>query len=416
VITDAELDARLARAAGIRDSDLPALPADFLAHLRAEAEPASVLAARQLVTDAQEARTALRPRRRPAGRKVALRIGAAVLAVAAAWTTAVVVTPDGQRPPTARPTTPAPTPPSEWPVDPPGGLTLVAAEAITFPYSLDPVPAGLTPELAHSGGLEMFGTVEPVVWRASYRSADDPGFTFSVSDVDLREAPGVEPPQHSGDEVLETGVVSVAGSPADLVRGEYAEPSCGYAAAPPTRADEPDELCSEAFAELTWQRADGQWVSLSGEDEYSDTDRLVEIGESIVDRPQPASLQVGLAPDGWVVSSYETGGLTLSGAGDTTDPSNRISVSLLERWRGYAEPGDVLQGMTDGNPVEPVTVNGQPAELVSVPDHFADPREGRRTWYLGARFVDGPLFLLQAPDTLTRDDVLAMAERVTYTR
>jgi len=71
--------------------------------------------------------------------------------------------------------------------------------------------------------------------------------------------------------------------------------------------------------------------------------------------------------------------------------------------------------MTDGDPVEQVTVHGRPAELVSVRDHFADLSEDRRTWYLGAQFADGPLFLLQAPDTLTRDDVLAVAERVTWT-
>jgi hypothetical protein len=52
---------------------------------------------------------------------------------------------------------------------------------------------------------------------------------------------------------------------------------------------------------------------------------------------------------------------------------------------------------------------------VSVPDHFADPAAGRRMWNLAARFADGPLFLLQAPDTLTREDVLAMAEGLTWT-
>jgi hypothetical protein len=57
-------------------------------------------------------------------------------------------------------------------------------------------------------------------------------------------------------------------------------------------------------------------------------------------------------------------------------------------------------------------VNGEPARLVSVPDHFT---EGRRMWYLAAQFADGPQFLFQAPDTLTREDVLAMAEGLTYT-
>jgi hypothetical protein len=34
---------------------------------------------------------------------------------------------------------------------------------------------------------------------------------------------------------------------------------------------------------------------------------------------------------------------------------------------------------------------------------------------LGAQFADGPLFLFQVPDTLSREDALAMAGQVTYT-
>jgi hypothetical protein len=71
-----------------------------------------------------------------------------------------------------------------------------------------------------------------------------------------------------------------------------------------------------------------------------------------------------------------------------------------------------MKGMAEGNPVEQVTVKGRPAELVSVPDHFA---ENRRTWNLAAQLPDGAVFLLQAPDTLSREDVLAIAEQVTYT-
>ena len=36
-------------------------------------------------------------------------------------------------------------------------------------------------------------------------------------------------------------------------------------------------------------------------------------------------------------------------------------------------------------------------------------------WHLAAQFSDGPQFMFQAPDTLTREDVLAMAEALTYT-
>ena len=61
MITDRELDAQLVRAAAVQDTDLPALPEAFLAFLTSgagEEEPASVIAARQLVSDAHDARSA----------------------------------------------------------------------------------------------------------------------------------------------------------------------------------------------------------------------------------------------------------------------------------------------------------------------------------------------------------------------
>lgn len=342
--TDRELDARLSAAAGVRDVDLPPLPEDFLAVLTAgTGEPASVVAARQLVADARTARRARCPRR-----KVLVRAGAGVLVIAASWTTAVVVdTAGGERPPVATPVATA-----ELPLDPPGGLTLVAAEAVTFPYSLDPAPAGLTPYLTRSGGLESFGTVDPVVYSARYRSAEDPGFGFSVSPGDPRILPpGVfMAPPYTDEEIDERGTVLVAGRPADFVRATFETPDCRYVPATPTQEEEPDQLCSDAYAELVWQRADGQWVALAGQGErYGRETALVEVAESIVDTPQPVALQFGLAPDGWIVSSYESlGNLALVDEANPTSLSDRVAVSLQERWRGYAQPRDVLQGMTDG--------------------------------------------------------------------
>ena len=419
---DRELDVRLSAAAGVRDADLPALPDGFLATLRTTTdEPASVLAARQLVDDAR-VRRAVPGRRRPS-RTVLVRVGAGVLALAAAWTTAVVVdTSAGDRPPVATPSVPPgtePLPPADVPLDPPGGLALVAAEAVTFPYSLDPSPAGLTPVLVRSGGLEFSGTVEPVTYSARYRSADDPGFAFSISAGDPRVPPPgvITSPPYTDEEVDERGSVSVAGRPADFVRATFEEPDCRDMSATPTQEDQPAELCSDAYAELFWQRADGRWVGLWGQgDRYGRVPALVAVAESIVDRPQPVALQFGLAPEGWVVSGYESpAALTLVSASDPTSLSERVGLSLQERWRGYETPGDVVRGMGDG-PVEEVAVNGLPAALVSVSDPFAQPGTGGRMWYLGARLADdGPLFLFQAPDSLTREDVLAMAEQVTYT-
>jgi hypothetical protein len=441
--TEHDLDTRLQAARGLREQDLPALSAAFLDYLHASTDtqagansargmdpvtaetPASLLAARQLVTDAHERRTgaAGRGRRRP-GRKAALRAGIAGIAVAAAAATAVVITtPDHNRTPTASPdpSRSQTQPPPAGPIDPPGGLTLVAAEAITFPYSLDPAPAGLTPVLAKSGGISPFGP-EPVGWTATYQSEEEPGFTFAIAAEDLRdsEARG-HLSGYSSDDVLETGTVSVNGAEADFVRGDYSSPNCGNGPSTPTQAHTPEELCSKSFAQLVWQRPAGQWVYLWSEgDTYSNIPALTSVAESIVDRPQPVPLQVGLSPEGWSVSSYEEGrALTLI---SDAEPSiiNRISVSLQERWRGYTSPEVALEGMTEGNPVEQATVKGQRAQLVSVPDPFTGPgfagrEEPRRMWNLAALLPDGVVFLLQAPDTLSREDVLAIAEQVTYT-
>lgn len=403
--TDSELDGRVALAAAVRNADLPPLPDEFLTLLRTGT-----------ITPADHGRS--RPRRR----RTLVRIGAGVLAVAAAWTTAVLVVddPGTDRTQDAAPTTtPATSPSDDLPLDPPGGLALVAADAVTFPYSLDPAPEGLTPVLTRSGGLEVFGTVDPVVFTASYRSADDPGFAFSVSPGDPRVLPpGVQmSPPYTEDEIEESGTVAVDGTSADFVRARFDTPDCRAVPATPTQEEQPEELCTDSYAELYWQRSDGQWVAVYGlGDRYGVETALVGVAESIVDRPQPVQLQFRLAPQGWMVSSYESlGNLTLVSEAAPTSLTDRIGVSLLERWRGYTDPDVVLQGMTDGNPVEEVTVNGAPARLVSVPDHFADPGSGRRTWYLAAQFADGPQFLLQAPDTLTRDDVLAMAEGLSYT-
>ncbi|MGI8723131.1 MAG: hypothetical protein ACR2JG_12990 [Geodermatophilaceae bacterium] len=439
MITDRELDAQLVAAALVHDADLPALPEDFLAFLRSEtgaehpgthsasgSEPASVIAARQLVSDAKDARTAPRPRRRRPNRKAILRVGAAVLVAAAAWTTAVVVTtPDQDRTPTAAPVpspTAGPALPTEGPIDPPGGLTLLAAEAITFPYSLDPEPASLTAMLSLYGGITPFGT-EPAAWTASYRSNDDPGFTFSISTQDPREGETGSRPQdyHANDDILESGTVGINGAEADFIRGDYASPSCRKVPGTLGQTEPPAEVCSASFAELFWQRADGQWVYLWGEgDTYSEITELASVAQTIVDRPQPVPLQVGLAPAAWSVSGYEDNStLTLISDAEPSI-SNRISVSMYGRWQeDYTVPG-FLEDMTQGNPVEQVTVQGQPAELVSVPDPFTGPgfagrEEKRRMWNVAAQFPDGPVFLLQAPDTLSREDVLAIAEQLTYT-
>ena len=117
-------------------------------------EPASVVAARQLVADAE---SGAHPRRRRPTRRVLVRAGAAVLAVAAAWTAAVAVT-SADRPapqePVATPSDPT-TSPTRGTTD---AIRLVTAETAAFPLSMDPPPAGLSPVFSWFGGVPYTGT------------------------------------------------------------------------------------------------------------------------------------------------------------------------------------------------------------------------------------------------------------------
>lgn len=408
--TEHDLDARLQAASGVSDADLPPMSDAFLDFLRnsdtAQADsvqtdspvrpvrvlphgagewPASVLASRQLVEDAHQ-----RHGSRPFRRRAAVLLTAAVVGVAAAWTTAIVVTgADSSRP----------APSAGGTVAPSNGITLVDAERATFPLSVDPEPAGLTP--AFSGGSS-----SPLL-TADYRAIDGAGFTLWLSAQDPRQTEGIEHPQdhYSDDEITSDATVTVGSIPAQLVTGAYDEPLCTYARAVPTQAESPAQVCTSSFADLIWERQDGQWAWIRGEDTYATAAAVLAVANSLVDRPQPVDLQLGLAPADWSLSDYDSSGFTLANDQRT---DQRLSVSLLETWRGY-KAGNLLDGMTQGAPVQSVTVQGQPAELV-----LANDGDGQ-SWYLGAQLPDGPFFLLQAPQELTQNQVLEIAERITYT-
>ena len=384
MITDRELDAQLAGAAGVRDADLPALPEEFLRHVQADdflgylmgethAEPASVVAARQLVADAHEARTA--PRRRPR-RRLLVRAGVAVVAIAAAWTTAVAVVP-ADRPGTPDGTTTAPT----------GGISLVAAEEITFPLSLEPAPEGLTPYFTRRGGDTRYGS-GPVVFVANYWSADWHGFTLWLYEEDPRGSDDFSRPQDNPDnDIAETGTVAVEGGRAELVRGSYD---------------------GNPFAQLLWERPDGSWVQILGDGAYGNTAAVVAAADSLVDRPQPVGLQFGLAPAGWSVESYEES-RSIDVVRDG-DPQQWLRLSVIGQQGGVTLDG-LVEGMRLVGPATPVTIQGQEGRLAVADGGEQDPDY----WYVVGQLPDGPLFLLIGSQLLSQEQVLQIAEQITYT-
>ena len=371
--TDRDLDAQLAGAARVSDADLPALPERFLQTLMtADAtEPASVVAARQLVSDAHDARTATRPRRRP-GRKAVLRVGAAVLAVAAAWTTAVLVTPrDADAPPSAG----TPTPQTSAPAleTPPAGITLVAAEEATFPLSLDPVPAGLTATFSQRGGTAYYPG--PLTFTADW-SSDGGRVLIDLFPDDPRQLPEMG----WSEQGAPAGTTTVAGRPAEV-------------------------RAAEGLTTLLWERADGRWTWVLGEGSYADAAALTAVAESIVDRPQPVGLQFGLAPAGWSVGGYEES-RSLDLVSDTDPTQTPLRVSLQGT---VATIDDFFADRVLTGPAEDVTVQGLPARLGLTAPEAGD------SWLLVGRLPAGPLFLMLAPPVLTRDQVLQIAEQITYT-
>ncbi|MBM7806639.1 hypothetical protein JOD57_002476 [Geodermatophilus bullaregiensis] len=380
MISDRELDDLLVAAAGVRDADLPNLPDDLLDLVTADAgpslvaaadvgrEPASVVAARQLVADAHEARTAPRPRR--PRRRTLVRVATAVVAIAAAWTTAVVVAP--RESPDPRRTTPS----TGAPVSP-GEIALVAGEPVVFPLSLDPAPEGLTPTFSRRGGVAAHGSTPPFS-VADYSSADGDRVLVSLFPEDPRsnEDYGFRP---EGDP---TGTATVDGVQAGVW------PEAGGVS-------------------LLWQRPGGQWVWLLGEGDLAGTGALVAVGESLVDRPQPVGLHFGLAPAGWSVGGYEES-RSLDLVSDT-DPEQLLRVSLV----GREYPGtldELLEGISFAEPPEPVTVQGQPARLALASGDGGSPYR-----YLVGQLDGGPFFVLLAPEALTQEQVLQIAEQVTYT-
>ena len=333
-------------------------------------QPAARAAARVALLDEIERSRGIRGRVRARlpRRRTALRIGAGVSVAAIAWTAAVVIAaPDG-------------------PGAPATSVTLVGFETPTFPLSPDPAPVGLRPEFDGSGDGATI---------ASYHDAEmREGFTIVVSEDEPERIADL-----AGSQVGDVRDVEVDGRDGEVVHGS--ENWCWD-------SDIAENCAPRGFTELRWERADDQWVRIEGHGTYDDTGRLVTLAESLVDRPQPATLRMGLAPAGWSVQSYKMGRV-LTLVNDSYEPQTlTVHIPLPEDVPPPAELRDSLMGPI--GPVIPVTVQGRAASLVRLDAGYLD----QEMWFLQAQFADGTTFTLQAPEAFTQDQVIQMADQVTY--
>jgi hypothetical protein len=149
-------------------------------------------------------------------------------------------------------------------------------------------------------------------------------------------------------------------------------------------------------------------AAAAGNGRYPSADRLPAVAESLVDRPQPATLRVGLAPAGWSVRFFKMGRvLTLVNDADEQQTLT-VQIPLPE---DVVPPEHLLdQLMSPVGPVIEKTVHGRPAYLVMLDSGYLD----QRIWFLQADFADGTTFELQVPDAFTEEQAVQMAEQVTY--
>ncbi|RBY93631.1 hypothetical protein DQ237_16765 [Blastococcus sp. TF02-8] len=317
--------------------------------------------------------------RRPSRTSV-FRGGIAVATAAAAWIAAVALTgpetADGSR--------------AE-----PRGLSLVATEEITFPLSLDPEPPGMTPSFTGSAG-----STEAI---AGYTSPDGIGFTVYLSP----EEPLWAADQFQPSDVTGRGTTTVGGVDAQYVVGAT-QRTCTQA-----------NVCFDdlPFAQLVWERAPGQWVDLYGEGSYGDLAALAAVGGSLVDRPQPIRLQVGLAPAGWSVLDWHesSGAVTFI---DDQDPSRVLGVQCMpEAPSGVYEMdnGSVEQRIAAVTAIDPAAateIGGAPAQIVHARDDV-DPTI--RFWLVAWELPDATVCTVTTPEEFSPADVLAIAGGVAYT-
>ena len=280
---------------------------------------------------------------------------------------------------------------------PADSVRLVEFSVPTFPFSLDPAPEGLRPAFDGDGDGATI---------ASYDDATGQnGFTVYVGED---EPEGNGPDDGApGYEQLAVDDVSVGDDDAEVVT--YARDWCVE------ELDDPGQVCRterRTFAWLSWERQDDQWVSILGHGRYASADQVRTVAGSLVDRPQPATLDVGLAPDGWSIRAYKMGRV-LTLVNDAYQAQELgVHVPLPEE----VVPADRVRESIMG-PIGPqldVTVNGRPAQLVRVDVGYVVDGHRYEGWYLQAQFEDGTTFVVQAPEAFTEEQVLELAESVTH--
>lgn len=251
--------------------------------------------------------------------------------------------------------------PSLLQVDGAGAVALGDADPLTFPLTPTDVPSGL--------GRPVVEVDEGFV-RARYGSARD-GLTVTT-DVDSDEFWDVPDDATS---------VDVAGRDGRTYSGTALDATTIVV---PT-------------VSVVWEGQDGDWTRVSGSGLYADAARVESFAESLRSVPQPVRLALAVAPEGWTVDAYKDDRVVRLAPEAGTDAE--LTVSLVD------------------DPAADLVTDYGARDVTRTLVHGADARVGRSTdgWVLVATTRAGQRFSVQAPDRFTREQVVEVADGVTYT-
>ena len=242
-------------------------------------------------------------------------------------------------------------------------IALAPADPLSFPLTPETIPPGLSDTVFELGSG--FKAVR-------YLGSD--GDRLSVTtDVKSEEFWSI-PDDHRA--------VDIAGSEGVLFRGEALH---GTPTGTPS-------------VSVVWQDADGAWTRVTGEGTYADATRVESFAESLRAQPQPVDLSLRVAPQGWSVDAYKDDRvLTMSPDGGPTGVDLTVSVVDAPSRDFGSDYG--AQDLTTAR------VHGRDAQI-------GKTAEG---WIILAETPNGRWYSVSAPKTFTREQVIKVANGVSYT-
>lgn len=152
---------------------------------------------------------------------------------------------------------------------------------------------------------------------------------------------------------------------------------------------------------VVWEDDSHDWTAVTGSGQYAVAERMVAFANAMRDQPQRVKLSLSVAPMGWVVTTYKEDRIvTLARPGEPDD--HHLTVALTNRVGTDLSAYGVSEESV-------ATMHGRPMLLGR--QGSADDAD---RWIAEAHTTGGQPFSLQASADLTRDQVIAIAEGISY--